>query len=244
MRTAALLGALAALLVVAFGHARDAAPASPRAQIAVATAGGRIVLIDPSGRRLATLTRPKRAGWADWAPAWSPDGKRLAFVRTTDARRSFHVYVMHADGSGVRRLTKGPFEYSPSWSPDGRWIAYTASDGIRVMRLDGSGSRRVLGTGLLKPGCSMSYASEPSWTPGGRLAYSFHAEIPRDWPASCDRASSHCGWVLTVRRDGNHRRPVVRGRDAHWSPNAGSSSIRRRTAALRRFPTGRGALDS
>jgi len=204
-------------LVAASVPASSSRAGNTQEQIAVATTDGRLVLVDSAGHRLVTLS--KRAGKAvsNWAPAWSPDGEWLAFVRSTNGRRSFHVYVMRADGSGVRQLTRGRFDESPAWSPDGQWIAYTSMGGIRIVHPNGSGSRAVRGTGITRAHYSEPYASLPSWTPRGRLSYSFHPEAQADQPASCRRASAHCGWVFVCDRDGRHRAPVLRGRDAHWS---------------------------
>ena len=215
MRTVLLISASALILASA---AAAAGPAPQQAeQIAVATTGGRIVLVSATGHRIATLTA--RAGAMDWAPAWSPDGKWLAFARSTDGRRSFHVYVMRANGSGVRQLTRGHFDESPSWSPDGRWIAYASEGGIRIVHPNGRGTRLVRGTGVTTPQYSMPYAASPSWTPRGRLSFAFHPEVRQDWPASCRVAGARCGWVLVSDRNGRNRSPVLRGRDAHWSPD-------------------------
>lgn len=196
-----------------------AAPQATRSgeQIAVATTSGRILLIDSRGQRLATLSGRVGSGVSDWEPAWSPDGNWLAFARSTDGRRSSHVYVMRADGSGPRQLTHGRFDESPAWSPDGRWIAYASTGGIRIVHPDGSGSRAIPGTGVTMPSFSKPYGALPSWTRQGRLSYSFHAELSSDWPASCQARAAHCGWVLTCELGGRHCQPVVRGRDAHWS---------------------------
>lgn len=206
--------------------------AAPRAQpvgeeIAVAMTSGRIdrhgqytqmiVLIDGMGRRLKTLSRLAGRNVSDFTPAWSPDGKWLAFARSTDGRSSFHVYVMRADGSGVRQITYGRFDSTPAWSPDGRWIAYLSMGGLRIVHPNGKGMRLVPGTGKTGPTSTESYGSYPSWTPSGRLSYAFHAEMPSDWPESCRAASAHCGWVLTSDLNSRHRRAVVKGRDAHWS---------------------------
>lgn len=242
---AVLLACVSTLLAASVAAA---APQSHRTdgQIAVATTSGHIVLIDPGGHRLATLTR--RAGASDWAPAWSPDGQSVAFARSTDGRRSFHVYVMSADGSGVRQITHGRFDESPAWSPDGRWIAYAGAGGIRIVRPNGSGSRSIRGTGIIRPNYSEPYATLPSWTPDGRLSFSFHPEVSQDWPASCRAATAHCGWVFVGDRDGRHRTPVVRGRDAHWSPDAraivftpSNGGVAVRTGGKRHF-LGRGYL--
>ena len=53
---------------------------------------------DGSGRRLLK----RNAGQASLA--WSPDGRRIAFVSNRDG--SYGIYVMNADGSGQRRLAQ------------------------------------------------------------------------------------------------------------------------------------------
>jgi Tol biopolymer transport system component len=246
------LAVLAAVVVAATadGGPASSAPAATGGRIAVATTDGRIALLDEAGRYVAVLTRKPTATTMDGQPAWSPDGRRLAFARSADGGRSFGVYVMRADGSGLRRISHTRFAASPSWSPDGRWIAFVSESGLRVVRPDGTGTRSVDGTGRQVPNCTESYADYPSWTPRGRLSFSFHSEIPDGWPASCRASGAHCGWVVTTRADGSGRRPVVRGRDAHWSrdgttivytlPNGGVASVR--AAGGRPRVLGRGYL--
>jgi WD40-like Beta Propeller Repeat len=213
-----LLICIAGLLLASVASA--ARPASPAGeQIAVATTSGRILLIDDSGRRIATLGRHTAAGVSDWAPAWSPDGQWMAFARSTDGRRSFHIYVMRPDGSGLRQITHGRYDESPSWSPDAQWIAFQSLGGIRIVHPDGRGLRLVRGTGVTSSRYTETYGTLPSWTPRGRLSYAFHPEVSSDWPASCRARSARCGWVMTSDLRGRARRPVLRGRDAHWSPD-------------------------
>jgi Tol biopolymer transport system component len=57
---------------------------------------------------------------ADREPAWSPDGKRIVFVHTAARRGSSpDLYVMNADGTGLKRLTRTArtAEWSPAWQP-------------------------------------------------------------------------------------------------------------------------------
>ena len=56
-------------------------------------------------------------------PRFSPDGRRIAF--TSDRGGGDNIWVMNADGSDKRQVTKEDFRllYQPSWSPDGRFIA-------------------------------------------------------------------------------------------------------------------------
>lgn len=56
-------------------------------------------------------------------PRFSPDGRRIAF--TSDRGGGDNIWVMNADGSDKRQLTREDFRllYQPSWSPDGQFIA-------------------------------------------------------------------------------------------------------------------------
>ena len=59
---------------------------------------------------------------SDADPAWSPDGTMIAF-RRRGANGNFDVYLMRADGSGVRPIATGPArEEKPAWSPDGNQL--------------------------------------------------------------------------------------------------------------------------
>jgi len=85
------------------------------------------------------------------APAWSPDGSRIAFSGYREDDDNADIYTMNADGSGVTRLTSDPAaDFFASWSPNGSRIAFSsARDGnfeIYVMNADGTGVRRLTNT--------------------------------------------------------------------------------------------------
>ncbi|MDZ4278785.1 MAG: protein kinase [Dehalococcoidia bacterium] len=106
----------------------------------------------------------------DVTPAWSPDGRRIAFV--SDRGGSFDIYVMNADGSDQRALTADPaLDAQPAWSPDGARIAFTSTRGgdtdIYVMNADGSGQ-----TVLTEDGADPAGDIDPVWSPDGtRIAF-------------------------------------------------------------------------
>jgi len=115
---------------------------------------------DGSGQRNLTRSRASDdpptffSAISSSAPAWSRDGRRIAFLRP--ATRSYKypgrgvirrdgtdLYVVNADGSGLRNLTRNlrpTYPYSQLvWSPDGRTIYF----GRYLVRTDGSGARRL-----------------------------------------------------------------------------------------------------
>ena len=61
-------------------------------------------------------------------PAWSPDGKQIAFVWKKEGDTQQHIYIQNVDSNSLVRLTSLPdSEYSPAWSPDGKQIAFLSS---------------------------------------------------------------------------------------------------------------------
>jgi Tol biopolymer transport system component/uncharacterized RDD family membrane protein YckC len=84
----------------------------------------------------------------DRGPAWSPDGRKIAFDRELDEVDD--IVVMNADGSDQTNLTKtsDAAEQSPTWSPDGTRIAFSRRTDddeyeVFVMSADGSGKTKL-----------------------------------------------------------------------------------------------------
>jgi Tol biopolymer transport system component len=62
--------------------------------------------------------------WNDEYPAWSPDGRSIAY--TADPQGNYDIFVMKADGSQITRLTTAESnEKEPAWYPDGKSIAFS-----------------------------------------------------------------------------------------------------------------------
>ena len=140
--------------------------------------------LDGSDRRRLTDHRDE-----DTSPAWSPDGRHIAFSRGTGD--SSGIYVMAADGSDRRQLvgysslnlgsgiTK--LQEGPVWSPSGRTLAFVAvgarnhpmNQALYTVNADGSGLKTL----FYKPKTyGAGITSAPAWSPDGeRLAFLLEA---------------------------------------------------------------------
>jgi len=101
-----------------------------------------IYTIDPSGAGLTRLTNGQ-----DYRPRWSPDGTKIVFQRFDGEGLQSHIYVVHADGSNLQRLSTTKHGFQPAWSPDGTRIVFgtglAKNAEIAVMNADGSGLTRL-----------------------------------------------------------------------------------------------------
>jgi len=128
--------------------------------------------------------------WDDTQPAWSPDGRAIAFVsnRTDDRERNTFsdIWVVPLDGGEPRRITPSDGVYnSPAFSPDGDWIAYvgnpivepygpTTLTGLWVAPTTGGEARnltaaldREVGNTVLSDQHYAVAAQRPLWLPDG-----------------------------------------------------------------------------
>jgi Tol biopolymer transport system component len=120
----------------------------------------------------------------DVAPAWSPDGRQIAYVRFEPPNRS-HVRVMSSLGGSDRKVSDFPIWPPATWSPDGRYLVAgraalpdggAATNGIHLIPVQGGEPRAI--TRPRTPGTDQSPAFSPD---GHRLAY-----------ASCEEFRSNC----------------------------------------------------
>jgi TolB protein len=109
-----------------------------------------------SGGGLRRITLPQKRTAADNEAQWSPDGRKLVFVRrfldghNTNLRQA--LYTVNADGSGLRRVTAFSLNAGdgPDWSPDGSRILFRSPENddflhsqLYTIRPDGSGLKQV-----------------------------------------------------------------------------------------------------
>jgi serine/threonine protein kinase/Tol biopolymer transport system component len=112
----------------------------------------------------------------DSDPAFSPDGKRIAF-RSTRSGAS-EIYLCGADGSSPVQLTylRNAFSGSPAWSPDEKWIAFDSrAEGhgdIFVVPADGGSPRRLTN--------GPKDSAVPSWSRDGHWIYFSYNGIGAD----------------------------------------------------------------
>jgi Tol biopolymer transport system component len=137
---------------------------------------GGVYVKSVDGGRARRLTR-ERSGTTAMPMSWSPNGRMIAFYRQYrrpgtcgPLRLAGDFFVMNADGSSVRRLTRhGQAHYwAAVWSPDSRRIAVVSchraaprgDPEIYVIEVDGSGERRL----TQRPGWDVPYG----WSHDGR----------------------------------------------------------------------------
>jgi Tol biopolymer transport system component len=107
-------------------------------------------------------------------PSYSPDGRRIAFISGSKTNSSYEVWVMNADGSGRRQVTKTSVaEQEPGWSPDGTKLVYASNSfdkdrqtdlEIWTINVDGTERRQLTN--------NSSSETQPAWSPdGSRIAF-------------------------------------------------------------------------
>jgi TolB protein len=135
----------------------------------IRTGDTEVFIIDPDTGDAFNVSRSPQ--FEDRYPCWSPDGKRVAF--TSDRNHSTNLYVLNADGTGLKRIVTSPAVcYMPSWekTPKGERIVFGMhgeQPEMAIVKPDGSDLHK-LGLGhdpCLSPnGKSIAYTGE---VPGG-----------------------------------------------------------------------------
>lgn len=177
-----------------------------------------IYSVRPDGTGLRRLTRhPAR----DASPAWSPDGKLIAYrCRGADrADRRGDICIMNRDGSDVRQITSGAaVDGSPSWSPDGGRLAFERYVEGDPLNDDSDLNFEIFtiakdGTNLTRLTQSPGRDEDPSWSPdGARIAFATY------------RAGNWDVW--SVDPDGQMPLALTTDLSTEWHPNWSPDSSR------------------
>jgi Tol biopolymer transport system component len=218
-------------------NARESDPMwSPDASKIVYTRDADIWVMNPDGSGQRNLTRSTAFdGLADW----SPDGRKIVFIRSDPAYSA--VYTMNSDGSGQRRISSAFSTWlgDPAWSPDGRQIVFGAGNyEIYTMYSDGGHQTNITNHSAEDGG--------PYWSPNStKIAFGTNRsgnpevylmgrwggsktnltrtstgdEVPRGWSADGTKILYEvAGGIWTMNADGNTKKRVYQGaRDAVWS---------------------------
>lgn len=148
----------------------------------------RIVIADVITGSLSWLRRDD-SPTHDGQPVWDPTGTRIAFTRFEGGlgeRRSGGIWVVNADGTGLKRMTQPPVTTAPNhiyhWTPDGRWIAFSQGDGYDFV--DATSAARIhmdnviSGDASWRNGWPALIASGWETVADGHLRYIFTADAP------------------------------------------------------------------
>jgi Tol biopolymer transport system component len=169
------------------------------------------------------------------SPAWSPDGKHVAFVQesATPHRESggdkaswswtfkADIVVVNADGSRKRTLTRTPnrLESNPVWSPDGSEIVFVSEDergnrDLFLIAADGSNPRRLTRSANLDE-------HSPAWSPDGTQITFVRTGAQEDLLAEGEQI----GEIHVINADGTGQHKLTAGGDEAedslpaWSPD-------------------------
>ena len=115
-----------------------------------------------------TRNLTRTPGAAERDPAWSPDGKSIAYF--SDASGEYQLYVRDQDGLQPPKIIDlGPdpsFFYAPHWSPDSKRIAFTDKH-LRIWYVDAAGGKPVkIDTGVrggFGPTMELSWSPDSQW---------------------------------------------------------------------------------
>lgn len=149
---------------------------------------GELFISNPDGSGARQLTKDTVR---DIEPSFSPDGNHMSF--TSVRGKKGIIFIMNTDGSGRRKVAEG---YTSSWSPSGKQLVYYKDKGDsmdKVYVFDLSWATEHL---ITKDSLDNYY---PSWTPDGKIIYSFADRIHKQ---------SEVSGLCSIKADGTDRERI------------------------------------
>ncbi len=158
---------------------------------------GRLSKLDVRTGKVAHLVDDPEGTVRD--PAVHYDGNRIVFSYRPGGTETVHLYEIRADGSGLRKLTDGPYDdFEPAWLPDGglvfvsgrarRWVNCWLTQVAVLFRCDADGG------GIRQLSANIEHDNTPWVLPDGRILYQRWEYV--------DRSQVHYHHLWTMNPDG------------------------------------------
>jgi tricorn protease len=162
---------------------------SPTGKRAIFEARGEVFTVPAEKGDVRNLTRS--SGTADRAPAWSPDGQKVAWFSDEGGEYRLVLADQHGGERRVIEIPDATFFYSTTWSPDSERIAFSdANRDLWVVEVASGDLTRIDSEGYATPGRTIY----PEWSPDSK------------WIAYSKRLDNHYNavWVYSVENDTTH----------------------------------------
>jgi len=160
---------------------------SPTGKRALFQARGDIFTVPAKYGEIKNLTQTP--GIREIHPAWSPDGRQLAFF--CDRTGEYELYIAGTDiGSNARRITRdlNTWPFLPRWSPDSKWLAFSTHNRILYLADSGTGKLIEVDHSLFDDIRHYRWSPDSKW-----LVYTKQADTQMDviWLYSLDDKKSY-----------------------------------------------------
>jgi TolB protein len=150
-----------------------------------------------------TLICPADFRVKDYEPAWSPDGKLIAYVHGDKEPGKSGIYLIEPGGKNNRLWYAGPLVGSPRWSPDGEWIVFHNNGNIYKRKLTGGSAVQLTNQGE---------NFFPDWSPDGKWIVYDRVLADHSGPAGI--------WIM--KNNGTEKQSIFGGAFPTWHPNGKS----------------------
>jgi Tol biopolymer transport system component len=177
-----------------------------------------IELMNADGSALQALAN-SGGGASGWAPAWSPDGKWIAYI-VHQNDNNWPMYIIRSDGSNRQQVLTGDLYHFPAWSPDGTQIACSRNGNMWIMHISLDGDTANITDQRQLTFLDRQYASVSSWSPDGQQIVFVSQMGDARGTASYDDPNSSEIYMINIDGTGLHKLTEndVSDSEPDWSP--------------------------